>query len=318
MGLVQQLCHREEAMRGKTITALKKSKAGRNELVALFGGVENLPTSDMRIRRVEARRDDEIAKSRGYDDTSKHFNKSRDDRLSKLERSAYLCSGKGCQAGALSRFPQNIGRSMVLLYSEPGDTVVDPFAGHNSRMELTIRAGRNYIGCDLSAEFMTFNQKRAEHLRQEYPFLSIDLHHGDSRSLPVKKRTGDFTITSPPYYDIEHYGDEPEQLGKAKTYVEFLGGLGQVMQENYRVLKPGAYAMWFVNDFRRRGKFHTYHVDTMRLGEDAGFVIHDLLVVDLGNSIRDCFTNQIITSRILPKRHEYGIVFRKPERKRVQ
>lgn len=31
--------------------------------------------------------------------------------------------------------------------------------------------------------------------------------------LPWDNGCGDFTITSPPYYNLEHYGDEPEQLG---------------------------------------------------------------------------------------------------------
>lgn len=111
---------------------------------------------------------------------------------------------------------------------------------------------------------------------------------------------------------MNFYGDEPEQLGKQSTYKEFLAGLGKVLKENFRVLKPGAFAVWFVNDFRKKGKFHLYHMDTVRLARKAGFTMHDLLVVDFGKGIRDAFTNQIIQTKILPKRHEYGLVFKKP------
>jgi len=122
--------------------------------------------------------------------------------------------------------------------------------------------------------------------------------------------SGDFTLTSPPYYDLEDYGDEPEQLGKQRTYQEFLGGLFEVARENYRVLKDGAFAVWFVNDFRRNKTFHAYHVDTIQLMERAGFVLWDIMVVDIGYPIRAAFAAQVIESQILPKRHEYGLVFR--------
>lgn len=297
----------------KDIKAIKQSKVGRNQLIALFGGVQNLPSSIMRASKKEVPADeDEHGNKRSYTATTPGIALSRDKKLPKHVRDACRISGCGTQSGALSTFPQNIGRSMVLLYSNPGDTVFDPFAGHNSRMDCCVKAGRHYIGCDLSTDFMDFNFRRAKVLRKKYPKARIKLHHGDSRKISVDDEVGDFTITSPPYWDIEEYGDEPEQLGKQPTYKEFLESLLLVMQENYRCLKPGAFAMWFVNDFRRDGRFISYHIDTIRLMKKAGFIHHDLLVVDLGRTMRDCFLNQIVETKILPKRMEFGIVFRKP------
>lgn len=300
------------SVKGKGISSLQNAKQGRNSLLALFGGAANLPSSIMRADRAHLGRDvDEPSAIRNYNDTAPGIEKSRDEKLPDSVRKAYYISGRGCEAGALSKFPQNIGRSMVLLYSEPGDIVFDPHAGHNSRMDLCVKAGRNYVGCDISNEFMKFNFKRADELRERFPNTNITLHHCDSRSVPVKSKSANFSITSPPYYDIEEYGDEPEQLGKAKTYEEFLKGMQLVMNETYRVLRYGSYSIWFVNDFRRKKKFHTYHIDIIRLANNAGFTTHDILIVDLGKSIRDCFTNQIVETRILPKRHEFGLVFKK-------
>lgn len=310
-GFFPETVRGDGVFRGKGISAIRESQNGRNSLIYLFGGVENIPSSVMRAdRRSNVEADDAVA-SRGYDKTSAVFHKSKDLKISAGLRKAYTSSGKGCAAGALSTFPQNIGRATVLLYSDPGDTIVDPFAGHNSRMELCVRAGRHYTGCDLSTDFMRFNVKRAKKLSTDFPAAKIQLYHCDSRRMPVADESGDMTLTSPPYWDIEYYGDEPKQLGKAKTYEGFLKGLRKTIAENFRTLKPEAYAVWFVNDFRKKGKFYVYHRDVMELGESVGFTIHDLMVVDLGKSIRDCFTNQIIKTRILPKRHEYGVVFRK-------
>jgi DNA modification methylase len=221
-------------------------------------------------------------------------------------------SGRGSLNGALSKFPQEVGRTIVLFYTEPGDTIVDPFAGHNSRMDLCVKAGRNYIGCDLSKDFMEFNRRRADILRKRFPKAEIQLHHCDSRKQPIADSVGDFTLTSPPYWDIEYYGDEDEQLGKIDSYEEFMDGMEEVLAENFRTLKSGAYSAWFINDFRKDKVFYFYHMDIAERGRRVGFIPHDILVVDLGRCVRDCFINQAVELKILPKRHEYAVIFRKP------
>ena len=293
--------------KGKTEAGVAVSRLGRESLVALFGR-RTLPSSIM-VRhndtKVLAALDEQAHGSYLATEMKKTGNKSIDR--------AFSASGKGVAKGALSVFPQNIGRTVLLFYTEPGMTVVDPFAGHNSRMQLVVAEGRSYIGYDICHSFMETNRARAVVLRGLFPGVSIDLHEQDSRKLSkTKSGVGDFTITSPPYYDVEFYGDEPQQLGKSKTYEQFLDGMEQVLRENVRVLKPGAFACWFINDFRRKGKMHFYHIDILQRGEAAGFVAHDIAIVDFGPGIRDSFLNQAVEQKILPKRHEYCVVFRKP------
>ena len=307
---------------GISIANLEKSAENKNALIALFNGAKNIPSSVMEPDKSWGyQNEDQPGERRNYSAASSYHAMGKDTRLPKAVRVALSCRGKGAGQGGggrshgeggLSRFPQNIGRSMVLMYSKPSDVVFDPFAGHNSRMEFCIEAGRSYIGCDLSSEFMEFNRARAKELREKYPGLKIKLIQGDSRSIPVKSGRGDFTITSPPYWDIEYYGDEPEQLGKSKTYADFMQGLQQALGENHRILKPGSFAVWFVNDFRKNGTFYLYHIDTIRAAEAVGFVVHDLLIVNYGRTIRDCFINRNFKDKLLPKRHEYGLIFRKP------
>lgn len=294
----------ETGARGKTASGVITSRAGRDELIRLFGP-QDLPSSVM-LRREKKQIDslDEVSRGSYQRTAAKHKNKG-------FQR-AIGASGQGVARGALSVFPQNVGRTILLFYSQSGDVVVDPFAGHNSRMQLVVTSGRHYVGYDICHRFMQFNRKRAEELRRAFPNLSIFLHERDSRSLSeTKSESADFTITSPPYYDVEFYGDEPGQLGKAKTYDGFLEGIAKVMVENERVLKRGAFAAWFVNDFRRRRVFHLYHIDIVNIGRAAGLTPHDIAIVDFGPGLRDVFINQALEQKILPKRHEYCIVFRK-------
>lgn len=301
--------------KGKGLDAVLKSRGSYNALIAHFGGRELLPSSVMKAKRNRVTAEtDAPGLERSYTNTSPLVSSGKDKTTPKSLKAAFKISGSGAAAGNISTFWQDVGRSMVLLYTNPGEQVVDPFAGHNSRMELCVRAGRHYEGQDLSKVFMEFNRKRAAELRKEFPEVNIVLHEGDSREMKAATRSGDFTITSPPYWDIEDYGDEPEQLGK-RSYEAFLEGMGLVMKSNFRCLKRGAYAAYFINDFRKGNKFYPYHQHIMELGTAAGFDIHDMLIVDLGRGFGDVFINQYVKNRMLPKRHEYGIIFRKPEKK---
>jgi hypothetical protein len=159
---------------------------------------------------------------------------------------------------------------------------------------------------------MTTNEELRAKLNINHPNVKIILHCHDSRHLKfTPNEVAHFTLTSPPYYDLEWYGDEPEQLGKAESYETFLHELGKIAKENYRVLKCGAYCVWFVNDFRAKGRFFLYHVDVLNLLTAAGFAPHDIMIVDFGAPLGSIFLQTTIERRYLPKRHEYGLVVRK-------
>jgi hypothetical protein len=288
---------------GKSVDSLLNSRRRSEELTLMFRG--DIPASVMVVKRDEMDTDPVLG---SYEESG--YQEMKGTNLHK----AFTISGRGAANGALSIFARNICRTCVLLYSKPGDMIVDPFIGHNSRMGTCITEGRHYHGYDVSIRFMKDNYLIASQLRKDYPSMKIELNlHTSEEMIYTPDNYGDFTITSPPYWDIEDYGDEPEQLGKwSKTYDEFMRKMAYVAKENYRTLKSGAFAAWFINDFRRNGKFYSYHIDTKNILERAGFQMWDIMIVDLGRAFRESFVTQIVEQRILPKRHEYGIIVRKP------
>ena len=44
-------------------------------------------------------------------------------------------------------------RRCVLLYSNPGETVLSPFAGIGSELYMAVKLGRNAIGCELKPQY---------------------------------------------------------------------------------------------------------------------------------------------------------------------
>lgn len=302
--------------KGKTLESLEESQKIRAEFLADFGFVpESILVHDMSDRAIDLQVED------GGRDYVQSTNRTAKELKNVSMRKAFEISGRTCRGkgGGLSRFPQNVGRTILKLYTTRGDTVFDPFAGHNSRMQLCYQAGRNYIGNDLSHNFMEDNRKIKEILLAENANgfnltennCTITLHEGTSARVRVQSNSCDFTITSPPYWDLEYYGDEPEQLGKNKTYEGFLEAMSKIVEENFRILKSGAYCCWCINDFVKNGIYYPYHADLIPIFVKAGFVMHTIYITDLSSCIGP-FIMSILQTKRFPKRHEYSIVFKKP------
>jgi len=300
---------------GKNLSSLRRSKEIHRNFLKLFGYIpESILKHDRRDKALDLHADDRS----GENIAKRNMDRSHPE-LTEKEKALFKLWARGSSDGTLSRFPQNIGRLLVEFYCPEGGWVYDPFAGHNSRMELTYKCGRNYVGVDCSKEFMKANREIKGILLKKGLGIArkgeITLIEGSSSQVGLPDEYADFTITSPPYWNIEYYGDEPEQLGNAKTYGSFLDLLFLHVEENFRILKAGAWCCWFINDFKKDGEYYIYHADVAWLMQQAGFILETIYIIDLGRAVQAGFVQGLLQRGIFPKRHEYCIVGRKPGEK---
>lgn len=264
-----------------------------------------------------------------YIDLSKSYGEQQKEQEMKVGKAFALSStgNSGIKALGMSRFPQDIGQFLVkFLTPDKLDTegyfgnylptVLDCFSGHNSRAELCFRCGRNYVGWDCSKAHCEMNRKVKAMLEEENKTAmikrdaKIEFVEGDSRNIDYKELF-DFCITSPPFYDSEWYGDEVEQLGRAKTYSDFLKSLRSVFEKVYWALKPNTYIAVETNDFRRNGEFHTYHADMIQILKWVGFEMHDIIICDYGSGFYEAFLSDIEANKIVSKNHSYFAIAKK-------
>ncbi len=59
-------------------------------------------------------------------------------------------------------FPEELARRLVLLYSERGDTVLDPFLGSGQTALAAVREGRKCVGYDVEEEYINLANMRVE------------------------------------------------------------------------------------------------------------------------------------------------------------
>jgi DNA modification methylase len=59
-----------------------------------------------------------------------------------------------------AKFPEALARDHIFSWSNPGDTVLDPFLGSGTTGKVAAQLGRFFIGCDISAEYVELARKR--------------------------------------------------------------------------------------------------------------------------------------------------------------
>jgi len=75
------------------------------------------------------------------------------------------------------------------------------------------------------------------------------LINGDARNLSfLDAASVHLIVTSPPYWNLKRYNENPDQLGHIDDYEAFLAELGKVWQHVYRVLVPGGRLVCIVGD----------------------------------------------------------------------
>jgi modification methylase len=75
------------------------------------------------------------------------------------------------------------------------------------------------------------------------------LINGDARDLSfLADASVHLVVTSPPYWNLKRYNENPNQLGHIQDYEAFLGELERVWRHVYRVLVPGGRLVCVVGD----------------------------------------------------------------------
>jgi DNA modification methylase len=69
-------------------------------------------------------------------------------------------------------FPESLARDHILSWSNPGDTVLDPMMGSGTTGKMAVLLERNFIGIEISAEYMEIARRRIEAAQQQ---LTLEL-----------------------------------------------------------------------------------------------------------------------------------------------
>lgn len=122
----------------------------------------------------------------------------------------------------------------------------------------------------------------------------------------------DLICTHPPYADIIKYSEDIEcDLSHFKVK-DFIEEMKKVAAESYRVLKKNKFCAVLMGDTRQKGCMIPMSFDVMRVFQDAGFTLKELIIKEQHNCKATGYwkTNSVKYNFLLIA-HEYLFVFRK-------
>ncbi len=299
--------------------SLKQSASNRAAIERKFGMV---PMSILKIHRGEMSKRMFLFQQENPDrsgSATKRMN-CKPDASRFRERKALKIIG-GCRGShqdteggtvSASTMPAELPAFFIRYYARSGQVYLDPFMGQGVQMQVAKILGMHYYGYDISNDFFPYID--SVRVKIDDRKTTISIIHGDSKNPDqIPDDIGDFSFHSPPYWDIEFYGTEAEQLGYHKTYEQFLAGMEEVARAWLPKFKRGAWHVVNVNDFRKDGQFYPYHADTISLFRRAGWALVDTWIIEgLVGGLPKAFAVDFNLKRIAPKVHEYALVFRKP------
>ena len=226
---------------------------------------------------------------------------------------------KSPNAGMISTFDPYLCEIMVKWFSEPGDMVLDPFAGGIVRGGVSCILGRKYFGMDISQKQVDHNRKMVYSICSRYSGIDNTPTYvvGDSDKLldEMFKGYADLVLTCPPYYNLERYTDEPSDLSNMPSYEDFRTAYYSIIRKCSYALKPGGYMVLVVEEIRdKNGNFYGFVPDTINACKAARLQYYnEMILVNPIASLGIRCTKYFVASRKVGRHHQNVLVFRKDE-----
>jgi DNA modification methylase len=192
--------------------------------------------------------------------------------------------------------PSYVIWNVLHRFTREGDTVIDPFVGSGTTLDVCRDLGRKGLGFDLVA-------------------TREDVTQADARSLPLKQKSAELVFMDPPYADNLDYSDDPRCIGKLPADGRWERAMRLVVTEAARVLKDdGVLAMYVCDVFQKKRGFFALGFELYRIAKEQGLVPIDVVSVvrhnrtlDLGN-----YRKAADEAGFFLRGFNYLILFRKP------
>lgn len=213
--------------------------------------------------------------------------------------------------GTYSVFPIPLVEWILVRYGgEPGNKVLDAFAGGPSRAIASSIMGYEYHGFEVRDEQIWENYAITNELKLE----NINYYLSDGRWLDCNTDNFDVAVTCPPYHDLEQYSDQDDDISNLPTYASFNAAMWMSAHAHYERLKPGAFACIVVGNYRNKNTaelidLRSHTVENFR---DAGFLFWQEIILskNFGSAAKRS-TNAWKGHKLVP-RHEFLLIFKKP------
>lgn len=200
-------------------------------------------------------------------------------------------------------------------FAIPNGTILDPFSGGSVRGIVANYLDYKYTGIDLREEQILSNQSQALKIIPDNIPKWID---GDSNiELNKFNKTFDFVFSCPPYYDLEVYCDDPNDLSNM-DYNSFNAKYESIINKSCKLLRDNRFACFVVGNIRDKDGYMIDLVgQTIKSFENAGLKFYNEIILRNPVASASMRANGNMTYKKVVKIHQNVLVFCKGNPKSI-
>lgn len=210
-----------------------------------------------------------------------------------------------------SLFDPVLSEIIARWFGFPGCKIIDPFAGDVYKGLVFGYLGNDFTGIEIRPDQI----KENEAILKKYPGLKVNYINDDGQNIGkhFEDNSADMIMSCPPYYDLEHYSDLPDDASNAPTYEAFLQILDNAFTSAIKCLRENRFAVVVVGDIRNRktGFYYDFVSDVKDIFKKNGLSLYnEIILIDvIGSSAIRAAKN--MDSRKVTKIHQNVLVFYK-------
>jgi DNA modification methylase len=212
-------------------------------------------------------------------------------------------------------FAPQIARNIIEMYTEKGDSVLDPMVGAGTTLIEAKLLARNALGIDINPEAVKLAEEALRFKHQPGSVQKVKV--GDARDLSyLADDSIDLVLTHPPYMNIIKYseGKIAEDLSNIGSLPRFCDEMERIAKELLRVLKANRYCAILIGDTRKGKHFVPLAFNVMQRFLAVGFILkEDIIKVQHHCKFTERWRWKAKRDKFYLIMHEHLFVFRKPK-----
>lgn len=196
-------------------------------------------------------------------------------------------------------------------------SVIDCFAGGSVRGVVAEKLGNSYLGIDLRKEQIEANKANAYAIGCDLSKIKWVVDNSLNVDTYAEDGSFDFMLTCPPYYDLEVYSDNPEDLSNM-SYDDFAEDYREIITKTASKVRDDRFAVVVISNVRdKQGFFGDLCGLTSEAMKEAGFNLYNEIVLIRQSGSASIRARKNMASRKVVRCHDNVLVYYKGDTKRI-
>ena len=170
-------------------------------------------------------------------------------------------------------------RNIILRYSSPEDSLLDPMVGGGTTAIECKLLNRNLLALDINPKAIEITKSVLNFESEFQPEIKIKLN--DSRDLTLlENESVDLILNHPPYADIIKYSNKEiyNDLSNIHDLNKYCDEMENVAKEFYRVLKKDKFCAILIGDTRRKKMYQPLAFRVLERFLKTGFQLKEDII----------------------------------------